>query len=117
MRIDTKDKNTSITKDGAIANTYKDKFINPLDFEMLDRSIPYYQSGLRNQLCYEITFNDYGKVIVSTGASSDGSYKISDIFLEYEIVTQPDLARRVSDKYPKYGFVVLTEFSDTDKYE
>ena len=34
-------------------------FLIPLDFEMLDSSAPYYQAGLRNRLCYEITFNDY----------------------------------------------------------
>ena len=83
----------------AIANAYGDKFIILLDFEMLDSLIPYYQSGLGNQLCYELTFNVYGRVIVSTEASPDASYKISDISLEYEIVTQPDLARCVSGKY------------------
>ena len=31
----------------------------PLDFEMLDNAMPYYQLELRNILCYEITFNDY----------------------------------------------------------
>ena len=44
-------------------------------------------------------FNDYGKVIVSTEVSPDASYKILDISSEYEIVTQPDLARCASDKY------------------
>ena len=90
LRINAKDMNTSIGQDAAIVNAYGNRFIIPLDFEMLD------QLGLRTLLCYEITFNDYGRVIVSTEASS---YKISDIPLKYEIVTQPDLARRVSDEY------------------
>ena len=29
--------------------------------------------------CYEITFNDYNRVILSTGLKLDASYKISDI--------------------------------------
>ena len=66
---------------------------------MLDSSISYYQSGLGNQLCHEITFNDCGRVIVSTEAFSDASYKISDMSLEFKIVTQPDLTRHISDKY------------------
>ena len=99
LRINAKDKNASVDQDAAIANTYWNKFIIPLDFEMLDSSIPYYQSGLRNQLCYEITFNDYGKVTLSTEASPDANYKISDISLEYKMVTQPDFARRVSIEY------------------
>ena len=59
----------------AIANAYGDKFIIPLDFEMLGSAIPYYQSGLGNRLCYEITFYDYNRVIVSSGAKRDSSYK------------------------------------------
>ena len=45
--------------DNAIANTYGNKFIIPLDLEMLDSAAPYYEAGLENRLCYEITFNDY----------------------------------------------------------
>ena len=61
LRISAKDKNTSISQDMAIANAYGNKFIIPLDFEMLDSLIPYYQLELGNRLCYEITFNDYGR--------------------------------------------------------
>ena len=99
LRINFKDKNTSIAQDAAIASTYENKFIIPLDFEMLGNAMPYYQLGLGNRLCYEITFNNYERVIVSTKASPYASYKISDISLEYKIVTQPDLARHVSDEY------------------
>ena len=62
LRINAKDKSVSIHLDNAIANAYGNKFITPLDFGMLDSAIPYYQSGLRNRLCYEITFNEYGKL-------------------------------------------------------
>ena len=82
------------------------KFIIPLDFQMLDSASPYYQAGLGNRLCYEITFNNYNRVIKSTVASPDAKYEISNISLEYEIVTQPTLARSIIDKYPKHGFVV-----------
>ena len=44
LRINTKDKNTLIAQDVAIANAYGNEFIIPLDFEMLDNLIPYYQS-------------------------------------------------------------------------
>ena len=63
---------------------------------MLDTATPYYQAGLGNRLCHEITFNNYNRVTKS-GVSSlkvpDAKYKITDISLEYEIVTQPDLVR------------------------
>ena len=51
--------------------------------------LPYYQARLGNRLYYEITFNDYNRVIKSAVASPDAKYKITDISLEYEIVTQP----------------------------
>ena len=67
---------------------------------MLDSTIPYYLLRLGNRLCYEITFNDYNRVINSTGAKQDVSYKISDTSLEYEIVTtQPYLTSCVSGEY------------------
>ena len=70
-----------------IADAYGNKFIIPLDFEMLDSLAPYYQAGLRNRLCYEITFNDYNQVTRSTVSSPkvpDVKYK-TDVSLEYEI--------------------------------
>ena len=75
------------------------KFIIPLDFEMLDGAAPYYQAGLGNRLCYKITFNDYNRVIKSTVAASDAMYKITDISLEYEIITQPDPMRSIRSEY------------------
>ena len=102
MRINASDKSTSNKRDKAIADTYGNKFVIPLDFEMLDSALPYYQVGLGNRLCYEITFNEYNRVIKSMAASPDAKYKITDISLEYEIVTQPILTKYIS----KHGFVV-----------
>ena len=100
FRIDAKDKSAaSNARDNAIANAYEDNFIIPLNFEMLDNTISYYQSGLPNILCYQLTFNNYDQVILSTGLKRDSDYKISDISLEYKIVTQPDLPRHVAMEY------------------
>ena len=66
---------------------------------MLDNPLPYYQAGIGNRLCYELTFNDYHRGIKSAVASSDTEYKITDISLEYKIATQPTLAKYISDKY------------------
>ena len=59
LRINAGDKNASNAQDKAIADAYRNKFIIPLDFEMLDSAAPYYQGGLGNRLCYKLTFNDY----------------------------------------------------------
>ena len=69
LRINTADKDTSNQQDNAIAITYGNKFIIPLDFEMLDSSAPYYQAGLGNRLCYEITLNNYNRVTKSVVSS------------------------------------------------
>ena len=62
LRINAKDKSALVTQDEAIADAYENKFIIPLNFEMLDSAAPYYQEGLKNRLCYEITFNNYNQV-------------------------------------------------------
>ena len=60
LRINAKDKSTAPPpQDKAVADAYGNKFIVPLDFEMLDSAAAYYQAGLRNRLCYKITFNNY----------------------------------------------------------
>ena len=102
LRINAGDKSTSNAQDKAIADAYGNKFIISLDFEMLDSVAPYYQAGLRNRLCYELTFNDYNRVTKS-GISSpkvpDAKCNITDISSEYEIATQPDLARSIRSEY------------------
>ena len=98
MRINAGNKDATNTQDKAIADAYGNKFIIPLDFEMLDSAAPYYQAGLGNRLSYELTFNDYNRVTKSPKVP-DAKYKITDISLEYEIVTQPDLARSIRSEY------------------
>ena len=102
LRINAGNKDATSVQDKAIADAYGNKFMVHLDFETLDSAAPYYQAGLWNRLCYEITFNNYNRVTKS-GVSSpkvpNAKYKITDVSLEYEIVTQPDLARSIRSEY------------------
>ena len=50
LRINAGDKSTGNAQDKAIADVYGNKFIIPLDFEMLDSAAPYYQARLGNRL-------------------------------------------------------------------
>ena len=59
LRINADNKDATNAQDKAIADSYGNKFIIPLDFKMLDSAAPYYQAGLGNRLCYELTFNDH----------------------------------------------------------
>ena len=99
LRINAGDKSSGVTQDKALADAHGNKFIIPLEFEMLDSSAPYYKAELRNRLCYEIKFKDYDQVINSSVASPDATYKITDISSEYEIITQPTLTRSIADEY------------------
>ena len=100
LRINAGDKSPTPAKDNVIAEAHRNKFIIPLDFEMLDSAMPYYQAGLRNRLSYELKLNNYNQVINSL--KTNATYKITDISLEYDIVTQPELARYIRSKYDKW---------------
>ena len=60
--------------------------------------MPFYQSTLGDQLEYELTFNDYSRVIQATG-DVDALYHIGGISLEYDMVTLPELARTIDNQY------------------
>ena len=85
LRINAGNKDATNAQDKPIADAYGNKFIIPLDFEMLDGAAPYYQAGLGNRLCYELTFNDYNRVTkcATLPKAPDAKYKITDISLEY----------------------------------
>ena len=87
----------SDVEDEAIANAYGNRFCIPLDFELLESHMPFYQAGLGDRLEYELTFNDYMKVINATDA--DSSYVIKNICLEFDMVTDPELARQIRQQY------------------
>ena len=84
---------TADTGDEAIADAYKNRFCIPLDFELLESHMPFYQAGLGDRLEYELTFNDYNKVINST--DTDASYTIKNICLEFDTVSDTELARQI----------------------
>ena len=59
--------------------------------------MPFYQASLGDRLEYVLTFNDYMKVINSS--DTDSSYVIKGISLEYDMVTDSELARQIRDQY------------------
>ena len=88
----------AVAADQAIAWTYSKRFFVPLDFELLESHMPFYQSALGDRLEYELTFNDYSRVIIA-GGDANALYTIDNISLEYDMVTQPDLARLIRNQY------------------
>ena len=94
-RIDAGNKNAD-KGDKAIADAYKNRFCIPLDFEILETCMPFYQSGLGDRLEYELTFNDYNNVIKSNDPAS--IYTIKNICLEFDVVSDVLLARQIRNQ-------------------
>ena len=97
-RINAGDKANN-AKDQAVASIYDNRFCIPLDFEILESSLPLYQYGLGSHLTYELTFADYSDVIKST--DPDATYKISNISLEFDTITNASLASQIRTEYMK----------------
>ena len=97
-RIDAKDKANN-AKDQTVASIYDNCFCIPLDFEILESSLPLYQYGLVSHLTYELTFADYSNVIKAM--DPDATYTISNISLEFDTVINASLASQIRTEYMK----------------
>ena len=98
IRVGAGNRDSSVAADKAIADVFGDRFFTPLDFELLESHMPFYQSALDDRLEYELTFNDYSRVIQDAG-DANASYHIEGISLEYDMVTLPELARMIDNQY------------------
>ena len=97
-RIKATDKANN-AKDQTVASIYDNRFCIPLDFEILESSLPLYQYGLGSRLTYELTFADYSDVIKST--DPDATYTISNISLEFDTIINASLASQIRTEYMK----------------
>ena len=91
-RINAGDKANN-AKVQTVASIYDNRFCIPLDFEILESSLPLYQYGLGSHLTYELTFAHYSDVIKST--DTDATYTISNISLEFDTVINASLASQI----------------------
>ena len=97
-RINATDKANN-AKDQTVASIYDNRFCIPLDFEILESSLPLYQYGLGSRLTYELTYADYSDVIKAT--DPDATYTISNISLEFDTMTNASLASQIRTEYMK----------------
>ena len=97
-RINATDKANN-AKDQTVASIFDNKFCIPLDFEILETSLPLYQYGLGSRLTYELTYADYSDVIKAT--DPDATYTISNISLEFDTMTNASLASQIRTEYMK----------------
>ena len=104
LRVGAGNKDASKTEDKAIADAFGAKFHIPLDFELLETHMPFYQSALGDRLEYELTFNEYRRVIKAV-PEKKGSFEITNICLEYDVLTQPELARLIRNQYGRLAIL------------
>ena len=90
---------TNNAKDQTVASTYDNRFCIPLDFEILESSLPLYQYGLGSRLTYELPFAGYSDVIKAT--DPDATYTISNISLEFDTIINASLASQIRTEYMK----------------
>ena len=118
-RINAGDKANN-AKDQTVASIYDNRFCIPLDFEILESSLPLYQYGLGSHLTCELTFADYSDVIKST--DTDATYTISNISLEFNTIINASLASQIRSEYMKSSIlydrmirarIILLNKSDT----
>ena len=98
FRINATNKTTD-AKDQTVASIYDNRFCIPLDFEILETSIPLYQYGLGSHLTYELTFDDYSDVIKAN--KPEATYTISNISLEFDTIINASLASQIRTEYMK----------------
>ena len=97
-RINATDKANN-AKDQTVASIYDNRFCIPLDFKILESSLPLYQYGLGSHLTYELTFADYSDVIKTN--KPDTTYTISNISLEFDTIINASLASQIRPEYMK----------------
>ena len=97
-QINATDK-ADVANDITVASIYNNHFCIPLDFEILESSLPFYQYGLGSHLTYELTFVDYSNVIKAM--NTDATYTISNISLEFDTIINASLASQIRTEYMK----------------
>ena len=97
-RINTGDKANN-AKDQTVASIYDNRFCIPLDFKILESSLPLYQYALGSRLTYELTFADYSDVIKAMNLNA--TYTISNISLELNTIINASLASQIRTEYVK----------------
>ena len=99
-RINASDK-ASNASDETVASIFDNKFCIPLDFEILESSLPLYQYGLGSRLTYKLTFADYSDVIKATNPDAISTFTNSNISLEFDTVINASLSSQIRTEYMK----------------
>ena len=99
--------------DKKLKEVFDKKYMIPLDFELMVRQAPFYKFPIQEDVTFEITLARKKDVIISDN-SATMNYKLENICLEYETVTNQTLASQLTAKY-NAGFSLFYEWVDQFK--
>lgn len=97
IRIGAGDKDATIAADVAVAGLFGNRFCIPLDFEILETDMPFYQTAFNDLLEYEFTIKNHPDIIKATG--TDCEFKISNITLEFQKIKSDVLVKEIKHNY------------------
>ena len=96
------------TQENAIKKTFDKKFSIPLDFDFFKH--PLYLYGLKEDLVVRLEVNFSEKVVLCTGDTS-ATYKLSDIFLEYDAIFNEPYATTIGKMYTGTTSILYTKLT------
>ena len=97
---------TVTTQENAIKKTFDKRFAIPLDFDFFKH--PVYPYGLEEDLIVRLKLNSSEKVISCTGDTT-GTYKLSDILLEYDAIFDEPYATSIGEMYTGTTLIPYTK--------
>ena len=97
IRIGAEDKDATLAADVAVAGLFGNRFCIPLDFEILETDMPFYQTAFNDSLEYEFTIKNHHDIIKATG--TDCEFKISNITLEFQKIKSDMLVKEIKHNY------------------
>ena len=102
LRTNAGDKNTSDTKEVALAAIHNTKYRIPLDHPVLSDHGALYPKVLPHPLIFEITLPKVDEIVNHDKKEKDKSpptYKITNLELEYSIISSGELTREAETSY------------------
>ena len=104
LRVKSDGAATTDAEEVAISKTLGNRFVIPVDFELLHEIAPLLSSHL-DALKFELTFNDPQSVMLgstdalASATNHDYDYEVNDIHLEYDVITDTSLSQTVTNMY------------------
>ena len=93
-----------------LKSVYGEKYKIPLDFELLTTHAPFYKFPIEEDVIFEIRLAPKEDIIVTT-TTANMNYKLKNICLEYETVTDERMARELTNKF-NTRFALLYDWID-----